>query len=81
MPLRVDSKFFTPELFLPDEVCLGSEDPPRGKVLCPLEIFCAVPGLASGVRDRVGSESFPAVNVSRLPAIAPLLNDPLDLPK
>lgn len=83
MPLSVDSKFFVLELFLPDEVCLGSEEPTsgEGEVLWPLEIFCAVPGLASGVRDRVGSESFPTLNVSRLLAIAPLLNDPLDLPK
>lgn len=77
MPLSVMSKFLVPELFLPDEVCLGSEDPPNGDVLCPLEIFCAVPGLASGVRDRVGSESFPAVKVSRLLAIAPLLDLPI----
>lgn len=64
-------------------MCFALEDPPRGEVLCPVEILLAVEGLAaSGVRERVGSEeSFPKVNVSRLPETVPRLSVPLDLPK
>lgn len=69
------------ELFLPDDVCFGSNDPPRGEVLCPLDILFTVAGLASGVRERVGSESFAKVKVSRLPETAGRLSVPLDLPK
>lgn len=69
------------ELFLPEDVCFGSEDPPSAEVLCPLDILFTVAGLASGVRERVGSESFPNVKVSRLPETAARLSVPLDLPK
>lgn len=68
------------ELIRPDEVCLGSEDPTSGEFLCPLEILCTVPELASGVRERVGSDSVPVVNASRLPEVVGRLNDPLDRP-
>lgn len=68
------------ELIRPDEVCLGSEDPASGELLCPLEFLCTVPELASGVRERVGSDSVPAVNASRLPGVVGRLNDPLDRP-
>ncbi|KAG8376169.1 hypothetical protein BUALT_Bualt09G0035300 [Buddleja alternifolia] len=51
------------------------------ELLCPLNILFAVAGLASGVRERVGSESFPKVRVSRPPETALRLSDPLDLPK
>lgn len=79
----MESKFFALELlFLPEEVCcFGSDDPPNGDVLCPLAILFMVAGLASGVRERVGSDSFPKVKVSRLPETAGRLSDPLDLPK
>ena len=70
-----------PELFIPEEVCFALEDPPSGKLLCPLDVLFAVAGLASGVRERLGSESFPKVNVSRLPETVPRLSVPLDLPK
>ena len=70
-----------PEVFLLDAACLGSEEPPNGEVLCPLEILFTVPGLASVVRERAGSDSLPTVNASRLPETAPRLNDPLDRPK
>ena len=79
--MSVDSKFFAIGLFFPDDEFLGSEDPPSGDNLCPPEIFCNVPGLASGVRERARSDSIPAVNVSRLPDTAGRLSDPLDLPK
>lgn len=69
------------ELFTPEEVCFALEDPPSGKFLCPLDVLFAVAGLASGVRERVGSESFPKVKVSRLPETVPRLSVPLDLPK
>lgn len=65
---------------MPEE-CLGSEDPTSGTGLCPPEILFSVPGLASGVRARAGSESSPAVKPSRLPETPPRLCDPLDLPK
>lgn len=71
------------ELFIPEEVCFGLEleDPPIAEVFCPIVILLAVAGLASGVRERVGSESFPKLNVSRLPETVPRLTVPLDLPK
>lgn len=69
------------ELFIPEEVCFGLEDPPIAEVFCPLAILLAVDGLASGVRERVGSESFPKLKVSRLPETVPRRSVPLDLPK
>lgn len=70
------------ELIFPDEACFGSEDPPNGELLCPPEIFCIVTGLASAVRERAGSDSFPTTNASRLLlGTADRLNDPLDRPK
>lgn len=48
MPLRVDSKVFTFEIFLPEDVRLFSEGT-TGELLWPLEILPSVPGLKSEV--------------------------------
>lgn len=70
-----------PEVFLPDEAYLVSDDPPSRELLCPPDILCIAAGLASGVQECVGPESFPIVKVSRLPETLPCLRDPLDLPR
>ena len=67
-------------MFLLDEVSLGSEDP-RGGLLCPLEILCIAPGLASAVQDRWGSDSLPTNTSRLLETAAARLEDPLDRPK
>ena len=66
------------EMFLPEAVCLGSDDK-DGELFCAaLEIFRSAPGLASVVRTREGSESLPAITGSRLLETAGRLEDPLD---
>ena len=60
------------ELILPDAERLGSEDPPIGELLCPLETL---------VPERTTSDSFPTATPSRLLETAARLSDPLDLPK
>lgn len=67
-------------VILPPEECFASEDP-TGELLCPLENLCMVPGLASAVRDRDGSESFPPVSASRLLEIPARFSKPLECPK
>lgn len=64
------------EVFLLDEVRLGSEDPRGG-----LEILCIAPGLASVVRDHCGSDSLPPNTSRLLETPAARLEDPLDRPK
>lgn len=79
MPLRVDSKFFIFEAFLPEDV--RCSDDITGELLCPLEILRKAPGLASVVSGREGSASLPEIAASRLLETTARLDDPLDRKK
>lgn len=66
------------DAILPEDERLGSEDP-IGALRCPLNTLENLPGLASVVRGREGSTSFPVI--SRLLETAARRADPLDLPR
>ena len=76
--LRVESKYFACEAFLPEDV--RCSDDTTGELLCPLEILRRVPGLASVVFRRERSPS-PLITASRLLETAGRLDDPLDRKK
>lgn len=66
---------------MPEVLRLLSDDATGELLWAPLEILRSTPGLASVVRERFGSDSFPTITGSRLLETAGLLEDPLDRKK